>query len=124
MPQAAKDEIDKIRPYGGGNDGLWGLHKLDIIDKHRLLPTVGMKVGSWKVNLSLSPTEYNFAMPSILEEGDTIGWIPRNHETDKSMSVTTDIAFGEPEVFQGRLIIETLTQLTSMVKAIVAHFGV
>jgi hypothetical protein len=124
MPQAAKDEIDKIRPYGGGNDGLWGLHKLDIIDKHRLLPTVGMRVGSWQVNLSLTPTEYNFAMPSALEEGDTIGWIPGNHETDKSMSVTADIAFGEPEVFQGQLIVETLTQLVTMVKAIVSHFGI
>jgi len=124
MPQAAKDEIDKIRPYSGGNDALWGLHKLDIIDKHRLLPTVGMRVGSWQVNLSLTPTEYNLAMPSVLEEGDTIGWIPGNHETDKRMSVTADIAFGEPEIFQSRPIIETLTQLANMVKAIVADFGV
>jgi hypothetical protein len=123
MPQAAKDEIDKIQPYGGENDGLWGLHTLDIIDKHRLLLTTGMRVGGWQVNLSLTPTEYNFAMPSLLEEGDVIGWIPGNHEADKRMSITADIAFGEPEILEGRPIIETLTQLANMVEAIVSHFG-
>jgi len=40
-------------------------------------------------------------------------------ETHKRMSVTADIAFGEPEVFQGRPIIETLTQLANMVQATV-----
>ncbi len=123
MPAEAKSEIDRIRPYGGGNDGLWGLHRLDIIDKHRLLPTVGMRVGSFQVNLSLTPTEYNFAMPSVLEVGDTIGWIPGNHEADKQMAVTADIAFGEPEIFQGRPMIETLTELANYVKIVVTHFG-
>lgn len=122
MPQAAKDDIDRMQPYRGGNNGLWGLHKLDVIDKHRLLPTVGMKVGAFQVNLSPTPTEYNFAIPSILEEGDIIGWISGNHEADKHMSVTADIAFGEPEVLEGRPIIETLAQLVNLVEAIVLHF--
>ena len=33
--------IDATKPYRGGNDVLWRLHKLNIIDKHRLLLTVG-----------------------------------------------------------------------------------
>jgi hypothetical protein len=45
-----------------------------------------MKVGSCQVNLSLTPTNYNFAMPSILQEGDTIAWIPGNHEADERCS--------------------------------------
>ncbi len=75
-----------------------------------------MRVGSFQVNLSLTPTEYNFAMPSVLEVGDTIGWIPGNHEADKQMAVTADIAFGEPEIFQGRPMIETLTELVKYVQ--------
>lgn len=122
MPQAAKDIIDKMHPYRGGNDGLWGLHRLDIIDKHRLLPAVAMKVGSWQVNLSPQPTEYNFEFPAPLEKGDIIGWIAGNREMDKRMSVTADIAFGEPEVLEGRPMIETLNQLTQLVEAIISHF--
>lgn len=122
MPQIAKEMIDQMRPYSGGNDGLWGLHRLDIIDKHRLLPMVGMRVGSWQVNLSPTPTNYNFAMPSILQEGDMIGWIDGNHEADKQMSVTADISFGEPDVFEGQPMIETLVQLGDLVQAIVSHF--
>ena len=41
MPQAAIDAIDATKPYKGGNDTLWRLHRLNIIDKHRLLLTVG-----------------------------------------------------------------------------------
>lgn len=33
----AKDAIRAVKPYEGGNNLLWHLHRLDIIDKHRLL---------------------------------------------------------------------------------------
>lgn len=33
--------VRALNPYRGGNDLLWKLHHLDIIDKHRLLLTVG-----------------------------------------------------------------------------------
>lgn len=39
--QVAIDAMDKTKPYRGGNDILWRLHQLNIIDKHRLLVTVG-----------------------------------------------------------------------------------
>ena len=43
VPAIGKDALkvlDSIRPYQGGNLLLWQLHKLNIIDKHRLLLTV------------------------------------------------------------------------------------
>ncbi len=42
----------ELQPYQGGNDSLWRLHKLDIVDKHRLLLVVG---GAF-MNLLLSAT--------------------------------------------------------------------
>jgi hypothetical protein len=94
MPTEAKNDIDRIRPYLGGNNGFWLIHKLDIIDKHRLLVTVGMRIGEWSVNLSPTPTLYTFAIPPsfILKEGNTIGSIPGNTKTDKQMSITSDRA--------------------------------
>jgi hypothetical protein len=37
MSKAGKKAICILKPYGGGDDRLWGLHHLDIMDKHRLL---------------------------------------------------------------------------------------
>jgi hypothetical protein len=35
--EEAKNAIRNVKPYKGGNTPLWQLHKLNIIDKHRLL---------------------------------------------------------------------------------------
>src|SRR5438128_8008029 len=39
--QTAIDAIDAIKPYKGGNDLLWMLYRLNNVEKHRLLFTVG-----------------------------------------------------------------------------------
>ena len=39
--QATFDAIDAIKPYKGGNDALWMLYRLNNVEKHRLLMTVG-----------------------------------------------------------------------------------
>jgi hypothetical protein len=40
MRPEAKEAIDRLKPYKGGNDPLWRVHELDNIDKHRALFTV------------------------------------------------------------------------------------
>jgi hypothetical protein len=42
ISSTAIDLINQTKPYKGGNDDLWRLHKLDNIDKHRLLLAVGI----------------------------------------------------------------------------------
>jgi hypothetical protein len=37
MRDEAKTAIDDLCPYGGGNEALWRIHYLDIVDKHREL---------------------------------------------------------------------------------------
>jgi hypothetical protein len=44
MSQAAIKAIDACKPYKGGNDPLWHLHKLNNIDKHRFVITVGSAI--------------------------------------------------------------------------------
>ena len=38
--------IDEMKPYRGGNDDLWRLHRLDIVDKHRRILLAGMALRS------------------------------------------------------------------------------
>jgi len=37
----AIEELDRLKPYKGGNDALWLLYKLDATDKHSLILAVG-----------------------------------------------------------------------------------
>jgi hypothetical protein len=46
MGPKAKDIIRSIKPYKGGDDVLWMLHRLNNRDKHRTLFTVGFAVRS------------------------------------------------------------------------------
>ena len=45
MPAAAMTAIDALKPYRGGHDVLWRIHRLDNVDKHRVLLTVGSNFG-------------------------------------------------------------------------------
>ena len=44
MSEDAKEKIDRLQPYKGGDDNLWRIHELDNIDKHRTLLTVAYDV--------------------------------------------------------------------------------
>jgi hypothetical protein len=43
MSTEAKKAIDDLRPYKGGNEPLWQIHHLDIVDKHRQLFVFGYR---------------------------------------------------------------------------------
>lgn len=123
IPPEAKDLIDRIGPYGGHNDFLWGLHELDRIDKHRLVLTITAKTGGWSATLDGTNRAYNFAFSSELKSGTIIGEVGGNHESDKRMDVTPDIAFGEPEVLAGEALFPTLPVTANLVEEIIARFG-
>jgi hypothetical protein len=123
LPKEAKDLIDTIGPYGGHDDLLWGLHELDRIDKHRLVLTTTAKISSWSATLDQTSRTYNFALNFNLKTGDKIGEIEGNHEADKQMSVTADIAFGEPEVFKGEALFPTLNFIAEQVERVISAFG-
>jgi hypothetical protein len=46
--------IDATKPYKGGNDPLWMLYRLNNIDKHRLLLTVGSKAAGVNIGQLLA----------------------------------------------------------------------
>jgi hypothetical protein len=54
MVKEAIGAIDAVKPYGGGNDLLWDLHRFDILDKHRLLILVGSAFQSVNLGAHMS----------------------------------------------------------------------
>jgi hypothetical protein len=123
LPPRAKDLIDAIGPYGGHDDLLWGLHELDRIDKHRLVLTTTAKVNSWSATLDQTSRMYDFAFSSNMKAGNKIGEIEGNHEADKQMSVTADIAFGEPKVFESEALFPLLNFVAEQVERVISAFG-
>ena len=119
-----KDAIDRLKPYGGGNDDLWGLHKLDITDKHRLLIPVatrseGLSIGAGAPNLRVISLPFNRA-PA--KEGDTLAELEGEHRSIMGFKFTFDVAFGEPDVFYGSSVVATLGRLAGVVKDVVSSF--
>lgn len=130
MPPEAKAFIDQMQPYGDGNYWFWALHNLDVIDKHHLLPMVGMSIQSWTVNPASpdKPVEIAMAMPQNFNEpfglqlGDVIGWMQGNCDRNKTMGVQVELAFTEPESLGGCVVVKTLDDLAGVVGDVVNAF--
>jgi hypothetical protein len=141
-PQAIT-AIDFLKPYKGGNDNLWRLHKLNNIDKHRFLITVGSMFKS--VNLARhiermmqqaaggDPRFANVVVPDLyvtpadrlfpLKPGDELFADAPDAEVVEKMSFQFDVAFGEPEAdVNGAPLLETMRGFLDLVDRITHQF--
>lgn len=138
------EAIDMLKPYAGGNDMLWGLQKLDIVDKHQLLSTPVVGVNRIGIRLStelvtrLFGGHLRFRAPDAIrrevmwydhrstlvasKQGDPVISVKGNYETNQDIELTFDIALGEAEVFKGRPILEALREVSDLVSGIVNSF--
>jgi hypothetical protein len=126
---AAVRLIDSLKPYQGGSDDLWAIHHLDIIDKHRLLLVAatamsgifpGRIVPHWIADATRWSPGLRYP---VLEDGAIIHRVPAgapDHDVD--FKLTVEIAFGEPEVVEGKPVLPFLHQMAQLVDCIVNQF--
>jgi hypothetical protein len=122
LRQQCYEVFNRIQPYKGGwGHWIWQLHRLDIIDKHRLLLTIStVKVGRTPTPSDkrthganrpiIGPTAQFFrqlvfgSYPAVkqlgVKAGDEIGRFPATEEY-KNMGFAFDIAIDELEVITG-----------------------
>ena len=112
MSNAAIKAIDAVKPYKGGNDTLWRLHRLNNVDKHRFVITAGLAFRS--INLgahvfaTLAAQNSAFAnMETIhaffktadrmfpLKAGDELFIDAPDGKVNEKMQFRFDVAFGE-----------------------------
>jgi hypothetical protein len=131
----AVDVLRSIEPYqrGKGHE-LWVLHRLDIIDKHRLLVTVGssfqgfdlaafmekMFAGGFgnKDNpftnfppVFLRPADNLFP----LKAGDELFIDTPDGEVNEKMQFQFNVAINEPGIVEGKPLLETVHHLADLV---------
>ena len=112
--------MNTIKPYRGGNDTLYGLHDLDIVDKHRrlivILDVVSITIDAEDENGKL-PVELvaRIGPNGLLNAGFGSGKLHiKNYEQP-----ILDIRFGSGEIFAGDSVIETLNKLSQLVSGVV-----
>lgn len=113
--------VDTIKPYKGGNDPLYALHNLDIVDKHVLLiPTVSVIA---LLNASAEDEGHNvfqFAQITVRESGK-LNLVSSSHKiniTDYGQPAF-GVFFDKGQVFEGQPVIPTLHQLSQLVFGII-----
>jgi hypothetical protein len=137
--QETLDAIDALEPYRGGNDLLWMLYRLNNVEKHRLLLTVGSAAAG--VNLAQSmarlvPHEERFAnMKELmgkmavfcnpadngfpLKPGFELYTGAHDEPCDPRQQFRFNVAINEPGIVESKSILETLHQLMTLVEGIV-----
>lgn len=138
----SKDAIDVLRaikPYKGGNDALWRLHRLDIADKHRTLYVVGsafesmalpMPIFDWppeaveemkrmEGGLFYRPADRMFP----LEKGDVLFIDNEPAQPKTEMKFRFEVAFGQGEVVEGEPILDALNEIGGVTEQTVELFA-
>jgi hypothetical protein len=138
MRQDAIDAICAIEPYVGGKGAdLWTFHRLNNIDKHRLIITVGsafrsMDIGGYiaadiraktgrnipNISLFIRPADKFFP----LETGKELFIGAPDDEPNQNMKFAFDIAVHEPGLVDGQPILETVVQFRDRINGIVDAF--
>jgi hypothetical protein len=122
---------------------LWRLHRLNIIDKHRLLLTVGSAFAAVDLGaemMRLMRDAMRESMPDLppisdlkllvrpadrlfpLKVGDELYIGGVDHPVNPAMEFRFDVALGESGVVDGEPLIETLQQMVDAVDGLVAGF--
>ena len=136
--QETFDAIDAVRPYKGGNDLLWSLYRLNNIEKHRLLLTVGSQAAGINLgqlmaghlsgtfsadavatlesmNVFLNPADKGFPLKAGFEL--YIG--AADEKPNPKQQFRFDVALSEPPIIDGEPLLETFNQFTALVDRIV-----
>jgi hypothetical protein len=121
MRQDAIDAIRGIRPYKGGNDLLWRLHRFDVIDKHKMLVAA---LGNITAVNGLPPLEDQWngdrwlgipGAPLILKEGQQFTPKMLGTKVDKDSTFFAEVVFNQPNVAEGWPVVLALRQMRRQV---------
>jgi hypothetical protein len=117
-----KDFLTSLEPYQGGHgEDFYGLHRLDIIDKHRILaPTFnsvtvngyraikdGKVIRFDKFWTSVYP-DGGIELPIVIKPGDSF-------ESDEDANIAVDICFENVEIFPFKPVLPTLVVLAQRI---------
>ena len=140
-------EIDSLKPYKSGNELLWMLHKLNIIDKHRTLITAGSACRSINIGATFDTKVMYEHLKKVLPGGTDLSKYPEvdlfippadrqfplrqgyqlftdlpNAEPNKKIQFRFELGLGEKEVAYDKPLLDTLTSMVTLVESNLPRF--
>jgi len=127
MSKPAIDAIDRIKPYKGGNDTLWRLHRLNNIDKHRLLVVVAAQFQGFYLDTGwLIPNIPIRGQKFVPVEAGAILFSATPQvikQMGNKVELSLEMAFFEPEIVEGEPIRPTLVQMIDLTENLISSIG-
>lgn len=131
--------VDTLKPYKGGNDSLWSLYRLNNIEKHRLLLTVGSQAAGINLgqlmashlrntfpenavnafeamNIYLNPADKGFP----LQPGFELYIGAPDEQPNPKQQFRFDVVVNEPGICEGKPLLALTNELMVLVEGIVA----
>jgi hypothetical protein len=131
MRQDAIDAIQRLKPYKGGDNTLWRLHRLNIIDKHRLLMAAATCVSQINPGFSTDVADYMMGLSDALpvpahtlldrfplKAGDKFPFDATKPEMHQNKQFMLEIAFNESGTSEGEIIVAVLKESCRCVQKI------
>ncbi len=109
--------VDTIKPYPGGNDALYSLHQIDIMDKHKLLVPVLTIAGLTGVDMIDENGNAFYGTTLAVPQGKKLNAI----SFSGAVKITNygkpafNVLFDEGQAFEGQPVLPTLYQLSQLV---------
>jgi hypothetical protein len=146
LRQDAIDALRVLQPYRGGKghgNTLWCLHRLDILDKHRLLITVGWKFRQWGVDIEWREVNQRVGLPPevitfenerqwfdppgsagarCFDESHVIVVGNGDTESHNKVHFSFDVALREPQIMEVKPLLEMLLLMSDAVDSTLTHF--
>lgn len=129
--------IDALKPYRGGDDVLWSLYRLNNIEKHRLLLTVGSQAGGIHLGQLLAahlPPEFpseaskmlqgmtHFLMPADkgfpLTPGFELYIGGPDEPINPSLQFRFEVVLNEPGIAEGKALSSAVLEVAERVEAV------
>lgn len=126
--------IKSLKPYKGGEENYWLLHRLNIQDKHRLLVLAYAKLPKIQTRY-ITPKGLSrgwvierakIEWPYIVNDGLIIDAIRIDHvhpNMNLEVNLPLEIVLNEPGIIQGERVIETLNNFVTIVENSVNQFA-
>jgi hypothetical protein len=121
--------IHAVKPYQGGEDLLWSLHKLDKTDKHRMLCPIASTIVSPEFRLKIK----NQGTGGMRFQPLYGGWRPVGNEVELlhypsdadfvyDFTINFSVSFSDAGPVAGMPVIHALKKIGDLVEQILARF--
>jgi len=122
LSEGERQIIEGLKPYAGGNDLLYAIHRLDVTRKHDRLIRVTLTPSG--VMVPSEAWQQGLRLPTIwpgFEDGAVVAWTNLN-ATNCDFHIPTEITFNETDLIGKKPLVAALREFSGMTNAIIQMF--